>query len=63
MMNKEGEWIIRVIDKYIEDVKCSVCGIEAITDEWSGYFLTPYCPICGAKMKNPDECYKVYAND
>lgn len=42
---KKGKW---------EDVFCSVCGEEAIT-EWNDtggeHIFSPYCPNCGAKME------------
>lgn len=42
---KRGKW---------EDVFCSVCGEEAIT-EWNDtggeHIFSPYCPHCGAKME------------
>ena len=39
---KHGRW---------EDGKCSVCGEHALF--WmmsSGYYASPYCPNCGARM-------------
>lgn len=39
-----GEWIHKNGEMY-----CSVCGSEALMDEV--YYKSPYCPDCGAKMK------------
>ena len=39
-----GEWIHKNGEMY-----CSVCGGEALMDEV--YYESPYCPDCGAKMK------------
>lgn len=32
---------------------CSNCKEAAILDEFGEDFLSPYCPFCGKKMKNP----------
>ena len=34
---------------------CSFCKNEALEDECHGYFLTNYCPNCGAEMKKEGE--------
>ena len=33
-------------------ITCSVCGMDAPSDNYSNPMLTMYCPFCGAKMKN-----------
>lgn len=45
-----GEWIVNPKREY--DYICSVCGGDAPEDRWrNNAILTPYCPNCGAKMK------------
>lgn len=47
----EGEWVDQYQGKYDNQLyKCSECGETAFHDE-SRWFLTHYCPNCGAKMK------------
>ena len=47
----EGEWIDQYHGKYANQLyKCSVCGETAFHDG-ERWFLTQYCPNCGAKMK------------
>ena len=41
-----GKWIIDI---------CSLCGEEAPND---GYWKSPYCPNCGAKMDGKEEGVK-----
>ena len=41
---RHGEWLHKNGEMY-----CSVCGGEALMDEV--YYESPYCPDCGAKMK------------
>ena len=42
----EGEW---VYDSWCT-FKCSECGAKR--DKYKGEDLTPYCAMCGTKMKN-----------
>ena len=37
------------------DTICSNCRKEALANECGGYYLTLYCPHCGAIMQNPNE--------
>lgn len=47
----EGEWVDKYNGKYANQLyKCSVCGSTAHSDDRGHWFLTPYCPSCGAKM-------------
>ena len=47
----EGEWVDQYQGKYDNQLyKCSECGETAFHDE-KRWFLTHYCPNCGAKMK------------
>ena len=51
---REGEWIDQYQGKYVNQLyKCSICGDTAFHDD-KRWFLTPYCPNCGAKMKGGD---------
>jgi len=42
---KHGKWIYDFWCAF----KCSECGAKK--DKYKGENLTPYCPMCGAKMK------------
>ena len=48
---KEGEWISDY-DGFEYDVRCSVCGEEALIKEGGSHdhAYSHYCPNCGAKM-------------
>ena len=47
----EGEWIDQYQGMYANQLyKCSVCGETAFHDD-KRWFLTNYCPNCGARMK------------
>ena len=47
----EGEWKDQYQGMYVNQLyKCSVCGETAFHDD-KRWFLTKYCPNCGAKMK------------
>ena len=51
----EGEWIDQYQGKYVNQLyKCSACGDTAFHDD-KRWFLTHYCPNCGAKMKGGAE--------
>lgn len=51
----EGEWVDQYQGKYDNQLyKCSECGETAFHDE-TRWFLTHYCPNCGAKMKGGAE--------
>lgn len=45
--NRLGEF-----DRY--SAHCSNCGYEVSACGWSWEWKTPYCPNCGAKMKDGD---------
>lgn len=46
----EGEWVDQYHGEYANQLyKCSVCGGKAHNDE-DRWFLTPFCPNCGARM-------------
>lgn len=59
---KRGEWIPCELKDGRDMVnlgylKCSQCGDFGFLSEnnwgdWTGQTITPYCPTCGAKMKN-----------
>lgn len=59
---RRGEWIPCELKdgKDMVDLgylKCSQCGDFGFLNEnnwgdWTGQTITPYCPTCGAKMKN-----------
>lgn len=53
---KEGEWISNY-DGFDYDVRCSVCGEEALIKEGGSHdhAYSRYCPNCGAKMKGEQE--------
>ena len=44
-----GEWILS--NPETDTLECSECGYNIISEE----LKTPYCPWCGAKMKNWEE--------
>lgn len=47
----EGEWKDQYQGMYVNQLyKCSVCGETAFHDD-ERWFLTNFCPNCGAKMK------------
>lgn len=47
----EGEWVDQYQGMYANQLyKCSVCGETAFHDD-KRWFLTNYCPNCGASMK------------
>lgn len=47
----EGEWVDQYQGMYENQLyKCSVCGETAFHDD-KRWFLTNYCPNCGARMK------------
>ena len=47
----EGKWIDQYQGMYANQLyKCSVCGETAFHDD-QRWFLTNYCPNCGARMK------------
>ena len=51
----EGEWIDQYQGQYANQLyKCSVCGETAFHDD-KRWFLTNFCPNCGAKMKGGAE--------
>jgi DNA-directed RNA polymerase subunit RPC12/RpoP len=51
----EGEWIDKYQGMYANQLyKCSVCGETAFHDD-KRWFLTNFCPNCGAKMKGGAE--------
>lgn len=48
---KRGEWVDKWGGRYANQCyKCSVCGEYALGNDKT-WFLTYYCPNCGAKMK------------
>ena len=51
LLPKEGEWISDY-DGFEYDVRCSVCGEEALIKEGGSHdhAYSHYCPNCGAKM-------------
>ncbi len=59
---KTGKWIKK--SEYVGDDisctvvphwSCSICGKEAIINDWYIYELSNFCPHCGAKMTGGDE--------
>lgn len=51
----EGEWKDQYQGMYVNQLyKCSVCGETAFHDD-KRWFLTEFCPNCGAKMKGGAE--------
>lgn len=53
---KEGEWISSY-DGFEYDVRCSVCGEEALIKEGGSHdhAYSHYCPSCGSVMKGEQE--------
>ena len=53
---KEGGWISNY-DGFDYDVRCSVCGEEALIKEGGShdYAYSRYCPNCGARMKGEQD--------
>ena len=47
MEQKTGHW-----DGERGSYTCSVCGCEGPED--GGYWASPFCPCCGAKMENTE---------
>ena len=48
---REGEWKDQYQGMYVNQLyKCSVCGETAFHDD-KRWYLTKFCPNCGAKMK------------
>lgn len=52
-----GRWVVVPDEQYRDIYRCSECGHEPLTDGHN-WFLTDYCPLCGACMKG--ECYEAY---
>ena len=48
---KHGRWI----EEKGKVAKCSVCKKETEADIWGQYWLSPYCPNCGARMDEVEE--------
>lgn len=48
---KRGQWTKNNEYVYV----CSVCGKEALNDEYGEQTLSPYCGMCGAKMDEVGE--------
>ena len=48
---KRGRWVKNNEYVYV----CSVCGEEALNDEYGEQTLSPYCGACGAKMDEVEE--------
>ena len=36
------------------DWRCSECGKQATVNEWMLYYLSDFCPNCGADMRDED---------
>ena len=55
MMSEATGWDLSLTGGRDEvcEYNCSVCGQANILDEFGNEFLPPYCPFCGAEMKNP----------
>lgn len=53
---KEGGWISNY-DGFDYDVRCSVCGEEALIKEGGSHdhAYSRYCPNCGARMKKGEQ--------
>ena len=53
---KHGEWLeveVSEIDDFeLQSAKCSYCGLYHTTPYMYYVMLYPYCPSCGAKMRN-----------
>ena len=56
LLPKEGWWISNY-DGFDYDVRCSVCGEEALIKEGGShdYAYSRYCPNCGARMKGEQD--------
>ena len=56
LLPKEGGWISNY-DGFDYDVRCSVCGEEALIKEGGShdYAYSRYCPNCGARMKGEQD--------
>ena len=51
----EGEWVDQYNGEYANQLyKCSVCGETAHSDG-DRWFLSRYCPRCGARMGGGEE--------
>lgn len=48
---KRGRWVKNNEYVYV----CSVCGEEALNDEYGEQTLSPYCGACGAEMNGVEE--------
>lgn len=47
---KHGKWVDKWGGRYVNQCyRCSVCGDHALGND-KRWFLTDYCPNCGAKM-------------
>lgn len=46
---KRGEWV--GVNPMVDSVQCSICGGQLFSAELE----TPYCPYCGAEMKEDQE--------
>ena len=55
---KEGVWISDY-DGFEYDVRCSVCGEEALIKEGGSHdhAYSHYCPNCGARMQTVTNCH------
>ena len=49
--NKRGKWIEIPDEVFASTYKCSSCGEAPLCDEYSDYTFSPYCPNCGADMR------------
>lgn len=50
-----GEWIEDALANNI--YRCSECGVDAPVEPTGGIeYKSNYCPNCGARMVNEDEC-------
>ena len=54
MMSEVTGWDLSLTGGHDEvcEYQCSVCGKSNILDEFGEVFLPPYCPWCGAKLKD-----------
>lgn len=54
MMSEATGWDLSLTGGHDEvcEYQCSVCGKSNILDEFGEVFLPPYCPWCGAKLKD-----------